>query len=491
MSDLSSRLSPTPAWQQKWDEAVAARNAGRPERALSLYAQALAEAPEKAILDFDAGNFAFEVNRKLGRLRELYKRHWDDFQVDPQGRGSMLDWLEDGRFGWAFALENLTRAVRHAPPSRASWVRRLSLCISFVDTETAGVDFQAVVRSFRRAMGQWPEALDLRWRYISVLQRAGRTDETEAAYGEISAVIQDLSAPARNVALTLLSWGIWRVPARDLRQRALADFSAIIVESARQWPNSFIASSGEAFLLLSKGHAEAGQEKLRQALTALQDQKTPLEEAFDDLAGGSIENSDLYADVSALVEGMTWSSMTTDEANAPNSLAQGKAISERNRKRKGMALLCDGDVAGALEEYSLILAPHLIQAIPYATQVIADRRIVYHNGMYYAIPREIRHFRILSGIVFRVRPPTADNSNGPASRIARIVRYLRPRITDFVRHHPSSVPVAKILLKTALVFYTVRDVIVSRDYEEVMLAVRKRAPSDSDRNERRNMPSAK
>jgi hypothetical protein len=493
-SALLTKLTTRPTWPDLWSAANKARDAGRPEKALELYAEALAASPDSPDPYLEAGIHGLKVNLAFRGVDDLYRRHAVDFGLPESSELGVFDRLSAGRYSWSFALSALLRASALAPA--AGYQRLLAQAFSHFGQPqhalailrqiqgTAPVSLRddreygrLLARSnpanavfyYQGLLVRWPSAADLPWHLLAAQIDSCAESEAQATY---AALLRDLAArdtpDDRQVhGLALLAWAMYVRPVPVMAQRALADFAPLFALAGKLYPSSAAAQLATGFGALLEGRLKTGKQAL--ALATLP-RHTPASDN-DDAASSNDARPNLIEPLETAIRAL----LPIDDMAPANKATTAPLPNDAHEHISAMqagALLREQDLFGALKLFGDAIAPHVVRKPYNSSETVLDRRIVYHQGKFYALPHMIGNFTILNGMVYRI-PEQMHIMRPTMPRL--LMRIARPIVTHMIRlmsRYSLLRSLGRFTLRIALSGYAVRDVLVDNDFDAVVVKVR-------------------
>lgn len=433
-----------------WSEANAARDQGRIERALRLYAGATA-LPISPQASHDAGMFVLGTARNLQGVSDLYDRHYSNLGIagDPAA-GSVTGRLVGGDNA-EFAIDRLTQAntfpgvpaqwqedladalaVRGQHRQALQWRRLLHRRDPSRFENELGVarlcerlgQFEDAARQYGEMLNRWPDDPHVVFGLAFVQEQLGRRVETmrltrvftiasvgvpevlpESLDGEempfTAAFAADPSVePAELVAGRVLRvvWAAVRRGPKGLTAGTREELDRLVRSLCRHLPHHPTSQLAEGYRLWLDGSDAAARQRFLNVSLALE-------------SGASLGTGVPACDA-ALHDATRWarvlvtggSSRRIQEGVLPavDTAALGWAHSREVWSTDGLL--------ASLQMYSSGLRPHHVQAVPLQYEIRGEYKVLHHGGWFYAVPRTVAEFRIINGQVFQVTGPARASS---------------------------------------------------------------------------------
>ncbi len=511
---LLTMLPTAPTWPALWAAANQARDTGRPEKALELYAETLAASPTSLKACLDAASHGLNVNLAFQSVDALYRRHAADFALTENSDSGVFDRFSAGRYSWPFVLAALLRAATLAPaPNQQRFLAQIFSHLGQSDQALAILrqvqrsedatleddrEYGRLVAHFNPAEAvlyyqglilRWPGIADLVWNLLAAQAECGAELEMQATY---AALLNDFAAAEipdeRQIhSLALLAWGMYERPIPVLMHHALANFAALFERAGKLYPFSTAALLATGFGALLQGRLMTGKQSL--ALATLP-RLAPMPDINDELGrksnkerksikSESIKGLSDLPDLTAPIETATRAllhidGLTGSPDRAP-TIMRPKDTHEHISHIQAGARLRDHDLFGALKQFGDAIAPHVVRKPYVAGETVLDRRIVYHQGKFYALPQMIGNFVIIGGMVYRI-PEQVHILRPTMPRLfMRIARPVALYLIRLMSRYKLMRSLGRWAIRLALSGYAVQDVLVDSDFDAVIVKVRERA----------------
>jgi hypothetical protein len=444
---------PTPSAQtaetraRLWSEANAARDQGRIERALRLYAGATA-LPVSPQASHDAGMFVLQAARNLEGVEDLYDRHYTNLGLTGEaGAGSITGRLVGGDNA-EFALDRLTQANTF-PGVPAQWQEDLADALvsrgqqrqalqwrrllhrrdpSRFENELAVARLCEVLgqlddagRQYGDMLYRWPDDPNIVFGLTWVQEQLGRridtvrldrvftaaslglpdadtdadadtaADDEEMFYA--SAVLDPAGEPPERVAgrVVRVVWaGVRRGP-KGLTAGARSAIGKLVRALGRHLPRHPTTLLAQGYWAYLEGDEAAARPRLLSVSLALD--------------GGASLGTGLPACDAALHDATHWARALV--AGGGSRRFGGGTLPAVDTAALGWAhsrevWSTDGLLA-SLPMYSAALRAHHVQAVPLQYEIRGNYKVLHHDGLFYAIPKSVPEFRIINGQVFRLQ----------------------------------------------------------------------------------------
>lgn len=494
-----------------WTEAKVARDQGRIAQALNLYAKATAVMPTAHEVCYEAGTFALEVNRNLAGLDELYDRHRKNFGLSAEECPVRVAGTKLGPEGWEFGIDCLTRAnafpvvpaewhetLADALASRGrlsqalQWRRRLNrrdpmrrgnrltmarLCEALGSLEDAA-------RQYEELLNRWPDdpesILGLTWiqeQLGQVVETARLVDLFESAWREASAV--DVGPPEMVAGRVLrVVWAAAKRGSKRLPTDARHKLRELGQALRARHPGHPTCLLAEGYVRLIDGEAIVARQKFLLASLAI--------------AGGVVIRTNSPPHDAALHDALHWARALLvdpgldDPQEGPLPSFDAAAL-ERVHAHEMWAA---GQMIAAMSGYATALRLHHVANVPLQYEIRGEYKVLFHEGLFYAVPRKVSEFTIIDGKVYRLKGRARDSERrlppwlidlaywiaGALHCAGRHVGPLRTasrpvvRFGQFVRRIWSH-PMAARAKRLVWMVYAVKGVVVATSLEQLITLI--------------------
>ncbi len=498
LSNLLSLFSSAPTWHFLWCAANQARDAGRPEKALELYAKAVALSPTSPQVYLDAGIHSLKVNLAFQGVDDLYRRHAADFSLPESLGRNVLKRLSDGQHSRSFALSALLSASALAPVT--SYQRLLAQAFSHLGhprhalailrriqgDELASLrDDREYGRLLARAnpadavfyyqglLVRWPSATDLFWHLLAAQVDSRGESEAQTTYAALRYDLAASDTPdERQVhSLALLAWAMYMRPAPVMAQRALADFAPLFALASRLYPSSAAAQLATGFGALLEGRLKTGKQAL--ALASLPRHKPASDD--DNTVSGHDALPNLIEPLETAIRALLTIDAASTQLEKIVAAPLTKDAQEHISAMQAGALLHEQDLFGALMRFGDTIAPHVVHNSYNLKKMGLEELVVHSKGLYYALPRMIPNLAIIDGRFYQIPEQLFNIRQTMPPPFMRIARPVAKWIIGLISRYSLLRSFGRCAVKVALSRYMVRGVLVDSNYDNLVIKVRERA----------------
>ncbi len=432
-----------------WSEANIARDQGRIARALSLYAKATAVSPSPEA-SYEAGNFALDVSHGVAGLRDLYQRHRRSFGLSVEECHDAVLKTLLGQEGLQFGIDRLTQANafpgvpvewhelmadvlaargqlhqalqwrrlahRRDPARHANQLAIAGLCEALGMVEDAA-------RAYDRILDRWPGDPDAILALTGIRERSGTgVDEArlvelfKAAWREPSPGNKNTEHEAADLVacrLLQLVWAVARRGSRRMPAEARQRLPILVQKLAASHPHHPATHLAEGYMAWIDGHATVARQKFLATSLAI--------------ASGAVLKTGSPECDAALDEAVQWARVLVTDSGArllPESRRPviDTAALERAHARETWAT--DGMLT-AMPMYSASLRLHYVRSVPLQYEIRGDYKVLWHEGLFYAVPRRVSEFTIIDGRVFRLKGRARSSRQPLPPRLLDLAYRLR------------------------------------------------------------------
>lgn len=489
-----------------WTAARAARSQGRIAQALDFYVRATAFIPVGNDLAHEAGMFALDVNRNLAALEEIYDRHRRSFGLSVEECPVRVPGTKIGTEGITFGIDCLlTASARGGVPgewyesladalersgqphqalqwrrvlSRRETMRRVNrLAIARLHEELGSLHDAA--KEYDEMLDMWPDdpevEMGMRWlreRRPQPLQDAVPIDPLE--WVQNPRPTADAETPERAAGRVLhVVWAAVKRGAKRLPSGAREQLGRMERALSARYATHPTCQIIEGYLALLDGNTITARKKFLMASVGL-------------ASGRSLASNTPSYDA-ALHDAMHWARIVLLNPDAyPHDGALPPIDAAALERAHAHYLWTAGDIIAAMNRYAGVLRPYHVSNPALHYDIRGGYKILFHEGLFYAVPRTVSEFTIIDGKVFRLAghargsrqllPPwlidlayriagavRAAGRIGPlrmlSRPVARLGRFLRRKVS-----HPLAVRATRLVWS----FYRVKGVLVAEKYDRLI-----------------------
>jgi tetratricopeptide (TPR) repeat protein len=413
------------AWQALWSSASVARTGGRLSQALRLFSAATAAGPPAGEPYAESARLNLEIARGLAGVGALYARHCHDLGLPSDACPAYAVHQAFVNDLVLSAAERSLQAVDIAP-EQTNWLVLLADAL-----ERAGNPHLAL--AYRRRAGQKDPAGSLtaadhpqRNPAVNPATR-GPSDPATATKSETASACAD-QAPRGGTAAGALTPGradvvlsLVRVAAATGRPGLSDGLRAEAADLAVHLPDYCPAHLAAGHAALAVGDRPAATKCF--ATAAILSRRSPARAVRAPEAAEALASAHAFLSAPVSGSGPDQPTRFTDQRLVDLACAR--------------ELAAGGDIFEALRLYGEALAGFSVPDIPLTYELYKGYKILRHAGTYYAIPSDVRDFRIIDGVVCRL-PPALDQARLALPRVPRwLINSMRgvSRLSRWVDPH--------------------------------------------------------